>query len=377
MKVALDASCLNRDYVRGMGKYVWNVLSHAKDSDIEWQLYGDRYDFPTHVPEKTNINMEVFELPGHRFHSWEQLGLPYRARRSRADVLHCTATSLPWWQPLPTVVTIHDTVPFDVTEEGCQDRWYWKRLLPRCYHKAAAIITISESSRRDILRLWPKLEPKLHVIRHGIDQAYLDIQPAPLPTSLAEEGLRAPYLLYFGGEIARKRVDWALQIFEKLQIPDLQLVICGFGQESLERLTAKIPAEIRDRVCIPSFIAESDMPALYQNAIALLYPTLYEGFGLPAVEAQATGTPAIFSRVGSLEELEGPGAIVLPQDDLNSWVDACRELVKLRSEQPAPQEDSRMWARNFSWEKSARKHLDVYRQVGKRSPSHTLQNDRD
>lgn len=363
MRVAVDASCLNRDHLRGMGKYLWNVLTHANDSDVHWQLFGDRYDFPTHLPEKPNVSMEVFEVPGFRFHSWEQYGLPSRARRQKADLLFCTATSLPWWQPIPTVVTIHDTVPFETDGDEGGHRWYWNYLLPRCYKKAAAIITISESSKQDILRLWPELSEKLQVIRHGIDQSYLDVQPGPLSSELLQQGLSEPYLLYFGGPVARKRADWAIRVFQQIKAPNLQLVLCGFSEEAKELCLPKIPVELRDRVRVPSFISETDMPRLYQNAVALLYPTLYEGFGLPVIEAQAVGTPSVFSPVGSLAEFDGPGANLLPTEDFDAWVNRCQTLVDERSHSHKPLESARKWASSFSWKVSAERHLDVFRSV--------------
>src|SRR5262249_46173389 len=88
---------------------------------------------------------------------------------------------------------------------------------------------------------------------------------------------------------------------------------------------------------------------------------LYEGFGFPALEAQAVGTPALFSALGSLAELQGPGAVVLPPQDLSSWVEVCRQLVAERGEQPQPRQEARCWARQFSWQVSAARHLEVYR----------------
>lgn len=108
------------------------------------------------------------------------------------------------------------------------------------------------------------------------------------------------------------------------------------------------------------------MPRLYQNAAAVLYPTLYEGFGFPVVEAQAVGTPVLHSAVSSLTELQGPGSVVLPVEDLGAWVDACRALVAERGRTPQPNETSRQWARRFSWEASAERHLEVYRRAAGR-----------
>jgi len=102
------------------------------------------------------------------------------------------------------------------------------------------------------------------------------------------------------------------------------------------------------------------LPRLYQNAIALLYPTEHEGFGFPALEAQAVGTPALFSPVSSLPELAGPAAVMLPPTDLAAWSDVLRRLIAERSTAPSPIQASRDWARQFTWAAAARRTLDVY-----------------
>lgn len=363
MRIALDARCLNRPHLRGMGKYVWNVLTHAPDDEpVAWTLFTDRPDLPCHVPPSIQNSVESFDPRGYRFRSWEQFALPARAKRCRADVLHCTSTTMPWRQPVPSVVTIHDTVTWDDATEATGS-WFWTRLLPSAYRRSAAVITISESSRRAILRLWPELNEKLHVIPHGVESGYLDVQPAPLSNALESFGIRAPYLLYLGGAIPRKRVDWAIRVWKRVADARLQLVVCGVEPEAQAAILAKLPAELRERICFAPFVSEDDMPRLYQNAVAVLYPTLYEGFGLPALEAQATGAPVLFSAVGSLAELDGPAAVVLPTEDLDAWVGAVRSAVRERAEQPNPNDQARAWARRFSWEESARRHFDVYRSV--------------
>ncbi len=370
MKIAVDARCLNRENVRGIGKYLWNVLTHVSEEEgIEWQLYGDRPDLPHHQPPVNSLEMEFFDPPGFRFRSWEQFGLPYRSRRIDADLLHCTETTMPWWQPIPSIVTIHDTVPWDGNQEFAES-WYWKKLLPAAYRKCAAIITISESSRRDIVRHWPELEEKLHVIYHGIEPHYLDVKPDSNSGVLSSMGVRTPYLLYFGGEIPRKRLDWAIKTWSKIEDETLQLVVCGVELGSHEKILEQVPEALRSRFVMTSFVPEESMPTLIQNAVAVLYPTLYEGFGLPALEAQAVGTPVVFSAVGSLVELEGPASHILPTHDLDAWVATCRTLVEQRKEIPHPIEKARKWACRFSWEESARKHLGLYKSVAQ----HRLKN---
>jgi glycosyltransferase involved in cell wall biosynthesis len=364
LRIAVDARPVNRIHLRGMGKYVREVVSRgAKRGQAEWLLLGDRPDLPLHRPEGDGLEWSVFRRRGDRFRLWEQLSLPRHATRWRADVLHCTANALPWWQPVPTVVTLHDTILWDSQEEGPPDAFFLGRLLPSAYRKCAAIITISESSGRDIINRWPMLQDKLHVIPHGISDRYLENSIKPQSESLAEIGIRRPYLLYVGGSNPRKRLNWAIQVLESLVDPRVSLVACGVEKATQEKVREAISDELRPRILFAPFIAEELMPSLYQNAVAVLYPTLYEGFGFPALEAQAVGTPVLFSALGSLAELQGPGAIVLPPDDFEGWVNVCRRLAAHRGQGGMPDERSRDWARGFSWDTCAARHLEVYRMV--------------
>lgn len=349
-----------------MGKYLRELLARSGDArEIRWELLSDRPDLPLHAPKAANIGVERFEMRGFRFHAWEQLALPARVRRMRPDLLHCPGGRLPWWQPVPTVITLHDAMPWLLAEAEWPAGWYRDQLVPRALRKCAAIITVSESSRRDIVGLWPQLLPKVHVIPIGVGDEYLHAAPAPLSPALQANGIRPPYLLYVGAHIARKRLNWALQTWEEIADDGVSLVICGVDSAPAGLLDGIAP-EMRSRVCFLPFVAEPEMPGLYLNAAAVLYPTEYEGFGLPALEAQAVGTPVMVGNVNGLSELNGPAAHVLPLQDLAAWVETARSLVDQRRHDPRPNERSRSWARGFSWDTCAARTLAVYEQTAAR-----------
>jgi alpha-1,3-rhamnosyl/mannosyltransferase len=367
LTIGADARCLNVAHLRGMGKYLWHVIDRtAKEPGVRWHLFADRPDLPMHTPASAQAKADVFEMRGYRFRTWEQIGLPWRAVRTGVHLVHSPGSTMPLCQPVPAVVTIHDTVPWQLADEVASPRWYWKLLLPLAFRRCAAVITISDCSRRDLVRLWPWIEAKLHVVPHGIDRAYLEVEPGTLESELAIYGVRAPYMVYIGGIIPRKRLSWALRVWGHLADARVQLVVCGVDKHCWPEVIAQVAEANRTRLCLLPFVPEEQMPRLYQNAVAVLYPTLYEGFGLPALEAQAVGTPVLFSDVGSLSELKGPAACVLPTDDLEAWVSCCRRLLAERSDCPQPIEAARRWAAQFSWDESARKHLEVYYKVARR-----------
>lgn len=368
LHVGIDARCLNTPHLRGMGKYVIELITHINRlAKVKWQFFADRPDMVLHKPLETDGEVELFDLKGYRFHTWEQIGLPWRAQRVGARVLHCTASTLPYWQPMPMIVTIHDALLWQDTEPRPYERWYLHYLIPAAFKKCAAVITISESSRQDILKLWPYLERKLHVIPHGISDTYLNAQSKVLLPQLRDTVGAMPYLLYIGGALERKRFAWAMKVLKHLNVSQLRLLACGFSEAEREQARRSVEPSWQDRVVFLPFVEEDDMVQLYQQAVAVLYPTLYEGFGFPALEAQAVGTPVLFSALGSLRELEGPAAEILPPNDLDAWTQVCQRLLLQRNKLHTPNEPARQWARQFSWEASAARHLELYKSV-----SHSL-----
>lgn len=364
MRVAIDARDLNRHHLRGQGKYTFEIISRlGRFQPVQWELFGDRPDLPFHCPEVDDCKVRLFDQRGYRFHAWEQFYFPRRLRRVGAQLVHCTGMRLPYWQPLPTIVTVHDAMPWRGNEECWPRGFYTDWLIPRALRKSAAIITVSENSKKDIISFWPELGSKLFVIPNGVSDLFFDPKNIELRDEFNNWGLTSPYLLYIGGTAPRKRLDWAIRVFDALDDESVLLAICGVGTHFQQQLMNAVPEERRARIRLLPFIEERLMPALIGNALAVLYPTLYEGFGLPVIESQATGTPIIFNDIGCFSELNGPSTIALPIEDLQRWVAVCRRTVYWRKENMTPNESARKWARRFSWDESARKHSEVYCQV--------------
>jgi glycosyltransferase involved in cell wall biosynthesis len=361
-RVAVDARCLNVKGLRGMGKALYQFIRRtAASGAIEWHVLADRPDLPMHVPHD-DCHVSVFETRGYRFASWEQYSLPAAAKRVHADLLYAPATTGPWWQPVPTVITINDTIPWQ-SGEWAKPGFYRDRVLPGAYRHAGAIMTISDTSRRDILARWPDLKPKLHVTPLGVDERYLEAVPDEQPLVIDGGVIREPYLLYLGGAEPRKRLMWALEAWWSAA-GNATMVVCGLETRAHDRIRNSVPDHVRDRLVIAPYVSEEDMPRLYMRASAVLYPSLYEGFGMPVVEAQAVGTPVLFSDVGSLTELKGPAAVVLTVGDLSAWVRAI-EVVLQSSPTGRPDRVARAWARQYSWDAYTTRTLDVYRSVAR------------
>jgi alpha-1,3-rhamnosyl/mannosyltransferase len=368
LHVGVDARTLNVPHMRGTGRFIYEILRHVKPEDgVRFTAFGHDAARPVQVPADLCGHVEVFSMRGHRFQAWEQLGLPLRMRRGGLDLMHCADNTAPIWQPLPTVVTIHDTVPWAEPAPDLLTHHYLHHVQEVALRRCRAVITISRSSKRDILARWPSVADRLHVIPHGIASEFFTPQTTPVPAVL-QAGLRgAPYLLYLGGPQPRKRFAWALDLLGGSGRPDLHLVAVGFATGTAD--PTLVPQALAGRVHFAPFVSESELVALYQGARAALYPTLYEGFGFPAVEAQAAGTPILFSPVSSLEDLVGPLVWPVPSEDKQAWQAALEEVLSLPQAMRMQKADAaRAWTQQFSWRKTAEAHISVYRGLDAHPP---------
>ncbi|RVU49830.1 glycosyltransferase family 4 protein [Rubrivivax rivuli] len=367
LRIGMVARTLNAPHLRGTGRYIQEVLRNSKAADgVHWTVFANNPALPLRVPADLAGETDVFGFRGDRFELWEQIGLPLHARRAGVQLLHCGENTVPLWQPMPTVVTIHDTVLWEEPRPTRLDYHYLHHVQGLAYRRCSAVITISESSRRDIARRWPFLADRLVVIPHGIADEFFQPATAPLPPALRavlEDGQgRKPYLLYVGGPQPRKRFGWALDLLASADDSALHLVACGFGAAAAQ--AAVVPSSLVGRVHFAPFVSDAELVALYQGARVALYPTLYEGFGFPAVEAQAAGTPVLFSPVSSLADLVGPLTWAVPAQDPAAWQVALRDALSLQPTARAERVSAaQRWARSFAWRKTAQMHLDLYRRV--------------
>lgn len=360
LRVAVDARTLSSH--RSSGQSMRELIVRtASSGSINWHLLTDGGHRPLDLPDVRGCEVTALPEFGRRMRGWEQWTLPRRARAMDADLIHAPSTVMPWWQPVPAIVTIQDDRLWREGEGAEPNGVYRDRLLPSAYHRAAAIITTSENSRREILSRWPALQPRLHVVSPGIDDRFLEAAQDRDPLFVGDRQVSEPYLLYVGSADSRKRVLWALQTWWGASAAaKVQLVVCGVDPAHHANLRRMVPHALLDRLILAPFLPVEELVRLYLRATAVLYPALYEAVGLPAIEAQAVGTPVLFSDVGGLAERQGPGAIVLPVDDLPAWVRTVTTLLHAANRPPGPDRIAQAWARQYSRDAYIDRTLAVY-----------------
>ena len=299
------------------------------------------------------------------------LAVSRAARRYRLDLVHDPNGIAPFLGPqgkVRRVVTIHDTFAYVASSTtSALDRWRYRHLLPRAVCKADVVLTDSHCSRSDLVRHLKLPPERVHVVHLGIDPCF-----APVPEGAARRiareryGIRLPYALYVGGINARKNIARLFQAYALVRRhhPDLTLVVAGKRQWQ----TAEIDAVFRQLGLEPyvqftGYVADADLPALYSAAEVFVFPSLYEGFGLPPLEAMACGTPVVTSNVSSLPEVVGDAALTIDPYDVAGLAAAIERVLAdaaLRAELRAK---GLARAQQFTWEHAARATLAVYEQV--------------
>jgi glycosyltransferase involved in cell wall biosynthesis len=296
---------------------------------------------------------------------WMQLVLPRLLRRLRPDVVHYTNYLAPVWGGVPYVVSIHDmSVSLMPQFHTMKKRLLTSRLVPIVARRASLVLTPSESTRRDVVRLL-RLDPgRVKVIPYAPAPVF---RPSPPDAARVRAlGLETPYFLYVGTLEPRKNLVRALRAFARVggTLPDHRFVLVGQrGWKYSEIVAEAARPELADRVTLAGYVAEADLPALYANATAFVYPSLYEGFGLPVMEAMATGLPVLTSRSSSLTEIaEGAAVLVDPLDE-TALADG---MVSLATDEPLR---ASLRARglertaSFTWERTARETAEAYREA--------------
>ncbi len=376
MRIAFDGSTL-RPGRTGVGYYTEHLLHHLvqEATDDEVVVVSNR-PVDTTSPLPAHVRVEA----GGRWRAprliWLQAQAPRVLREIEADVAHFTNGMMPVAGATPTVVTIHDMSLTLYPRFHPARRVLLNRpLVNLAARRAGAIITVSESAKRDIVRLYGLPPDRVHVIHEAPAPRFRPVrEPAPLARVRARYGLGDRVILYVGTIEPRKNLPRLIEAFARRrrtgELRGHQLVCAGpYGWLSgdIDRLVWDLGAG--DAVRFTGYVPFDDLPALYSLSEMFVFPSMYEGFGLPVVEAMACGAPVITGRNSALAEIAG-GAIA-HVDRLDA--DAIGEtMVALAADRDRRERLSMLGlerAQSFSWRRAARETLEIYRRVARHAPA--------
>ena len=380
MRVAINAWFVDQP-TTGSGQYLMHLLqAYAARSvpDRFLLLVGSEQNIPASLTSLgPSFEWERLRTPrdGRQRHLakvwFEQVCVPRACRDWGATLLHVPYWAAPLRSPIPSIVTVHDLIPLllPAYRGGLLGRLY-TALVAYTARRAAAVLTDSEASRADIVRRLGVPIDRVRAIYLATEDRFRPVadHPALLAPVRDKLGLPPRYLLYLGGFDVRKNIARILQAFARAETADAHLVIAG---RLPERDTPYTPDPRRiaqslgltERVRFTGWIDEADKPALYAGADAFLFPSLYEGFGLPALEAISCGTPAIVSDTSSLPEVVNGGGLCVDPEDVAALTAAMERLLRDAPYRTQLRRAGLEHAARFSWINTAQQTLDAYRAV--------------
>ncbi len=354
MKIGFDTqSTLGRK--TGIGLYTANLLQAL------------RQVAPQHEYVEISSGRTQEMRTDQRLH-WQQFELPRRARAMRVDLLHVTGFDAPWWRPCPLVLTVHDLIgllfPANLPPIS---RLYWSRWLPHTIRRADRIIVDSEHTKSDVNRLLGIPAEHMDVIHLGVDESFHPVEDeGSLGTVREKYSLPYTFILYLGTLEPRKGLDTLLSAYADL-VTDVShhLVIAGKRGWYTQPLFQQVKAlSLGQRVHFTGYVAEEDLGALYSLAHLFVYPSRYEGFGLPPLEAMACGLPVVCTDAASLPEVVGDAALLVSPDDPGALAAAMRRVLADGQLHTEMQARSLERAARFTWQETARRTLQVYEAMG-------------
>lgn len=369
MRIAVNASIVD-PILSGLGVYAVHLLRELHRFHSDLVVY-------TSCPEVCGVNSTIVRRTsprvqpshGRRGHlqrvAWIQMVLPFRLLADRASLLLSPLPEGMLFPIIPQVVVVHDILPLHFPEEYPRQQHYFRYFVPMILRKARAIIAVSENTKQDIVTRYGIGADRVRVIPDGYETSRYQ-------TGIDSEGVKkkyglTAYLLYVGNLLPHKNLHRLLNAFALIskRFPH-RLSITGRKDP---RYYPALEAEARalgleERVSFLDYVPPGELAALYAGADALVLPSLYEGFGLPVLEAMACGTPVIASRTGSIPEVAGDAAVLVDPYDVQGMVDAIEAVLGDPGMREVMRRKGLEQANRFSWERTAAMVLEVIREVG-------------
>ena len=308
-----------------------------------------------------NLRLVATDTPTLSFR--EQYQLRSLVNGHSLDLLHSPYYIKPYWLQCPSVVTMYDLIPMIYPQHLPRrwSAWIFRVTASLAVRSASQIIAISESTKRDVTRLLGESRGKITVVHLAADERFRPLDRDQLGKTLQRLGLPRRFVLYMGINKPHKNLVFLVQLFAELST-DAKLVLAGKQDPRYSQVREEVlRLRLDDRVVFLGEVADSDLPALYNGAELFVFPSLYEGFGLPVLEAMACGIPVVCSSASSLPEIVGDAAVTLDPRDAAAWAAAITKLLENGDLRADFRERGLARAAEFSWENTARETFGVYR----------------
>jgi alpha-1,3-rhamnosyl/mannosyltransferase len=373
LHVALDGRIIT-DRFPGIGRYAYHLAAAlARRGDVAVTVLTDatahsaRYDLDALARQHPQLTLRPIEISS--FTLAEQFRLAPVVRTLHADVWHSLYYIMPFFglsRYTPLALTVYDLIPLVLPH-------YWSskhRLIFRTAHKLALrtarqIMTLSESARQDLRRFFGTAADRVHVTPGAVDENFQPAARAAIDSLRDRYSLRTPYVLYVGINKPPKNLVRLVEAFARVapRVEHACVIAGAWDARYPEAQQRALELQIDQRVRFLGPLADADLPALYSAADWFITASLYEGFGLPALEALACGTPVLCSNTSSLPEVVGDCGLLFDPTDVRSIAETLEQALADRALRERLRERGLQRAAQFTWDKTAALTLEIYRMM--------------
>lgn len=380
MKIGIDISlqCMPRS---GIGQYQYNLIKNLLMIDKKnfYHLYAFNYRWRHKFNQlkfsgAENYKVSVTPIPQRLMTIWWIfVRYPYLEQVTKpCDVYHISETCVQPTRLGRKVAVIHDLTTLLYPEYHLkQNIFFYNRRFKDIKKYADAVITESESTKNDIIRHLNIDPQKIFVTHFAADESFRPIKENEVKKKLSKFNIQKPYIMFLGTLEPRKNIPTLIRAFtalkKKKNIPH-KLVLVGqkgwFFQEIEKALEESL---YRDEIIFPGYIPDEDIPALYNGAEIFVYPSFYEGFGLPVLEAMQCGTPVITSNISSMPEIGGDACYYIEPKSLDDLTRGLEKIIENTDLRKKMSQKGIERAKQFSWEKCAKETLRIYTQTAGKS----------
>ena len=374
MKIAIDARSATLHQGTGIGTYTNNLISEllSIDSNDEFDLFCSgkfNKDF-------NKRNADIIYSSGRHGGFYEKYYIPNLLNELHADLYHIPQNGIgfDFGTEIPTIVTIHDLIPYLMPEtvgKGYLERFL--RDMPNIISNSSGILTVSEYSKKDILKFFSFYpEDKIFVTPLAANDNFKPLDKNDCKSYVKNTfGVNDPYILYIGGFSLRKNALGLIKAFSKVS-KDLnksyKLLLGGPLKDEGEKLFNYVKENnLQDKVIFCGYLEDDILPVLYSGCDAFVYPSFYEGFGLPPLEAMSCKAPVITSNITSIPEVTGDNAILVNPYDITELENALVTLLNDEALKATLSEQGYLRSLEFTWKKTAQNTLEAYKHLASES----------
>lgn len=380
MKIGIEGQRLFRKKKHGMDMVALELIRELQVIDRENEYFIFIKPDEDDSVLKETPNFRIIKLEGGSYPQWEQIALPKAAIEYGCDILHCTSNTAPISCKIPLVVTLHDIIYMEssyvkiltgsATPYQKFGNVYRKMVVPRVVKMSQKIITVSHFEKNRIGEFFDmKGDNRLTAVYNGVSEHFKPVtDQSELKRVKEKYNLPLRYFFFLGNTDPKKNTKGTLKAFSdylKQSGTDYKLVMLDYDRSELEKLLDEIgDKNLIDRIVLTGYVINTDLPAIYGQAKVFLYPSLRESFGIPMLEAMASGVPVITSNTSSMPEVAGNGALIIDPFKPEEITAAIVKLVNDEELRARLIAEGLVQAAKFSWKAMAQHVLEIYKEVG-------------